>query len=319
MGRMMRALVGHSGFVGTNLKASASFDRLFNSRTIHEIAGGRFDLVVCAAAPATMWAANRDPEGDLANLRGLIDHLASARIDRLVLISTIAVLADPAAGLDEGTTAFETRTAYGRNRRLLEVELAARFPRLHVLRLPALYGLGLKKNFIFDLLNPVPSFLKPDAYEALVAAMPPEGAGLARRFFIPDAALGMMRFERGAAEGAGARRPLEAAFAAAGFTAARFTNSDSCFQYYGLHRLWGDIERCVALDLPLLHLASGPLRAADLHFALTGEPFANDRPPLYRENMHSRHAAAWGGAAPYLYSASDTLADLRSFFERERG
>lgn len=316
---MMRALVGDSGFVGTNLKASASFDALFNSRTIGDIKGRSFDLLVCAAAPATMWAANRDPDHDLANLRGLVDHLASARIDRLVLISTIAVLADAAAGLDEDTDAFETRTAYGRNRRLLEAGLAARFPRLHILRLPALYGLGLKKNFIFDLLNPVPSFLKPDVYATLTASMAPESAERVRRFFTLDAGLGMMRFGREEAAAAGATPALSRAFEAAGFTAARFTNSESCFQYYGLHRLWGDIERCITQDLPVLHLASGPLRAANIHLELTGRPFANDGPPVYREDMHSRHAAAWGGFPPYLYSAADTLADLRRFFEGERG
>lgn len=315
----MRALVGHTGFVGTNLKAATSFDALYSSRTIEDIRGRSFDLLVCAAAPATMWAANRDPEGDLANLRGLIDHLASARIGRLVLVSTIAVLADAAAGLDETTDAFETRTAYGRNRRLLEVELSARFPKVHVLRLPALYGLGLKKNFIFDLLNPVPSFLKPDVFRQLVAAMPAEDAALAARFFSEDAGLGMMRFARDEAAAAGAAPALARAFAAAGFTAARFTSSESRFQYYGLHRLWGDMERCMALDLPVLHLASAPLKAGDIHLALTGRGFVNDGPAPYAEDMHSRHAAAWDQSGPYLYSAQETLADLGRFFAREHG
>lgn len=315
----MRALVGHTGFVGTNLKAATSFDALYSSRTIEDIRGRSFDLLVCAAAPATMWAANRDPEGDLANLRGLIDHLASARIGRLVLVSTIAVLADAAGGLDETTDAFETRTAYGRNRRLLEVELTARFPKVHVLRLPALYGIGLKKNFIFDLLNPVPSFLKPDVFQDLVSRMPGDAGALAARFFGEDAGLGMMRFAREQAAAEGAAAALDAAFAAAGFTAARFTNSESRFQYYGLNRLWGDIERSIALGLPVLHLASAPLKAGDLHLALTGQAFVNDGPAVYREDMHSRHAAAWNEAGPYLYSGAETLADLRRFFAQERG
>lgn len=315
----MRALIGHSGFVGSNLKAAARFDGLFNSRTIGELAGRSFDLAVCAAAPATMWAANRDPAGDLAGIDALVAAVSGARIGRLVLVSTIAVLDDAAAGYDEETAAFETATAYGRNRRHLEVQLAARVPRLHILRLPALFGDGLKKNFLFDLLNPVPSFLKPDLFERLAGTMPDDASTLARAYFEPAPDLGMLRFARDRAHLSGALPALEAAFAAADFTAARFTNSESRFQYYGLHHLWGDIERVIALDLPVLHAASAPLRAADIHEALTGRPFENDGPPVYREDMHSLHARAWGRPAPYLRSAEATLAELKAFFEKARG
>ncbi|MBA4791887.1 MAG: NAD(P)-dependent oxidoreductase [Rhizobiales bacterium] len=314
----MRALIGHSGFVGTNLKAAAAFDGLFNSRNIADLGGRSFDLAVCAAAPATMWAANNHPAGDLAGIDALIAAICSARIGRLVLISTIAVLDDAAAGYDETNARFEAAKAYGRNRRHLEVRLAARFPDIHILRLPALFGPGLKKNFLFDLVNPVPSFLKPDKLADLTAAMAPEAAALTRGLFEPDAALGMMRFARDEARRTGALPVLEAAFEAAGFTAPGFTNSESRFQYYGLHHLWNDIERAIALRLPVLHVSSAPLRAADIHAALTGRPFANAAPPLYAEDMHSRHAAAWGEAGPYLRSRETTLAELKIFYDEAR-
>ncbi len=312
----MRALVGHSGFVGTNLKQATTFDALFNSRTIEGIRGRSFDLVVCAAAPATMWAANNDPEGDLKIIEGLVENLAQAEIGRLVLISTIAVLDDAAAGYDETNARYETVKAYGRNRRLLETAVQARFDNAHVMRLPALFGEGIKKNFVFDLINPVPSFLKPDKLTALLPAMPGQAARLAGEFFVMDAGLGMMRFEREAARAAGAGAVLEEAFSAAGFIASGFTNSESQFQYYGLDRLWGDIKRCIAADLPVLNVASAPLRAADVHMALTGKAFVNAGPPLYTEDMHSLHAAEWGRPAPYLYSAEETLASLKLFYDR---
>lgn len=315
----MRALIGHSGFVGSNLKAAARFDGLFNSRNAGDLAGRSFDLAVCAAAPATMWAANRDPAGDLAGIDALVAAVSGARIGRLVLISTIAVLDDAAAGYDEANAAFETAMAYGRNRRHLEVALAARVPHTHILRLPALFGEGLKKNFLFDLLNPVPSFLKPDAFERLAGAMPAPDAALARSYFEPAPDLGMLRFARDRARLEGALTELEAVFTAAGFTAARFTNSESRFQYYGLHHLWDDIGRAITLDLPVLHVASAPLRAADIHVALTGRPFENDGPPVYVEDMRSLHARAWGGPAPYLRSAEATLGELRAFFQKARG
>jgi nucleoside-diphosphate-sugar epimerase len=95
------AIIGSTGFVGSNLRASHNFNDNFNSRNIAQISGKSYDLVVCAAAPATMWAANKNPEGDLQNIRTLVASLKGIKAHRFVLISTIAVLADAAAGLDE--------------------------------------------------------------------------------------------------------------------------------------------------------------------------------------------------------------------------
>lgn len=312
---MPSALVGSSGFVGTNLQAAHTFDALFNSSNIGDIRGRSFNSVVCAAAPATMWAANNDPDGDLTGIRALVESLSMASIGRLVLISTIAVLDDPAAGYDEVDARYETAKAYGRNRRFLEVALKERFPRRHVLRLPALFGKGIKKNFIFDLINPIPSFLNPDKLSSLLSGMSASAAGLVRNFFAMEEGLGMMRFEREAAQAAGAGPELAKRFEEVGFTARGFTNSESQFQYYGLDRLWGDIERAIALDLPVLHVASEPLQAADVHKALTGADFENSAPARYVEDMHTLKSLHWGGPPSYLYSAAETMAALKQFYD----
>jgi len=314
----MRALVGHSGFVGTNLKRSAEFDALFNSRNIGEIRGCVFDTVVCAAAPANMWVANNNPEGDLVTIRCLLDHLRSARIGRLVLVSTIAVLDDASAGYNEINARYETNKAYGRNRRWFEEQVAASFEKVHVLRLPALYGEGIKKNFIFDLLNPVPSFLKPDKFESLIGAMAPPAAALARTFFVPVPLLGILRYERADAAEAGADAELVDAFEKAGFTARAFTNSESRFQYYDLAKLWADIDRCIEFGIGVLNVSSEPLSAAQVHRELTGTNFVNVPGTPYMENMHSVHADAWGRQGPYLYGATETLAALKSFYGSNR-
>jgi len=114
--------------------------------------GRRFDLVLCAGAPAEKWRANQDPEADRATLQRLMTVLATVETRRLVLISTVDVFGTP-VDVDEDTpVSRETATPYGQHRRDLEMMVAARFQHT-ILRLPALFGTGLKKNLVFDLLR----------------------------------------------------------------------------------------------------------------------------------------------------------------------
>ncbi len=146
------ALIGYTGFVGGNLLAQHSFDALYNSSNIDEIVGQSFDLIVCAGAPAEKWKANADPERDLANIRRLASAITRANARRVVLLSTVDVFGSPIAVDEDSPVATDGLHAYGRNRRLLEELVAARFDTT-VVRLPGLYGPGLKKNVIFDFLH----------------------------------------------------------------------------------------------------------------------------------------------------------------------
>lgn len=147
------ALVGHSGFVGSLLTRQARFDALFRSTDIGESAGRRFGTVVCAAAPAQKWLANRDPAADRANIEALMGHLSRLTCERFVLVSTVDVFRDP-QGVDEATEVLEEGLhPYGLHRRELEKFVASRFEQHLVVRLPGLVGPGLRKNVIFDLRN----------------------------------------------------------------------------------------------------------------------------------------------------------------------
>jgi NAD dependent epimerase/dehydratase family len=146
------ALIGHTGFVGGNLLAQHSFDARYNSSNIDEIAGQSFDLIVCAGAPAEKWKANADPERDLANIQRLAGAIIRANARRVVLLSTVDVFGSPIGVDEDSPVPTDGLHAYGRNRRLLEESIAARFETT-VVRLPALYGPGLKKNVIFDFLH----------------------------------------------------------------------------------------------------------------------------------------------------------------------
>lgn len=151
---MTRALIGYTGFVGSSLDAQTVFDERYNSRNIKELAGRSCDLVVCAGVSGVKWMANREPEADRAAIRSLTDVLGTAKIGELVLISTIDVYPDPAAGGDEATLIDPAvNHAYGRHRFELEEWARAHFPSVRIVRLPALFGPGLRKNALYDLLH----------------------------------------------------------------------------------------------------------------------------------------------------------------------
>ena len=146
-------MVGYTGFVGGNLHEQHRFDALFNSRNIGEIEGRSFDLLVLSATQAKRWWANLHPVEDWEGIERLLASLAGVEARRVVLISTIDALPQ-VPGIDEDfdPTGHDNH-AYGANRFRLETAIRARFPETLAVRLPSLYGPGLKKNVIYDLLN----------------------------------------------------------------------------------------------------------------------------------------------------------------------
>lgn len=147
---MKAALIGSTGFVGGNLLREYPFAARYHSSNIETIVGGHFDLIVCAGAPAAKWKANQEPAADRAGIGRLIAALERVRAERFVLISTVDVFGQP-SGVDEDNPPTGA-TPYGKHRLELEHFAAYRFRSLSV-RLPALFGPGLKKNAIYDLLH----------------------------------------------------------------------------------------------------------------------------------------------------------------------
>ena len=148
------ALIGHTGFVGSNLLRQREFDDCFNSTSIGEIAGREYDLIVCAGVTAVKWLANKEPDADRAGIVRLTDALETVRAREFVLISTVDVYPDPSAPVDEAHTIDPSANhAYGAHRYRLERWIADRFENARIVRLPALFGPGLRKNAIYDLLN----------------------------------------------------------------------------------------------------------------------------------------------------------------------
>jgi len=164
------ALIGYTGFVGGHL-ADESITHQYNSKNISEIAGQTFDRCYCAGVAGIKWKANKEPSKDLEGIERLKAELEQMTCETMILISTISVY-DVTHGddVDERRDVWRAGAAidedifsrgytpYGVNRAELEkwvkentVE-GRRYRRCLIVRLPGLFGTGLSKNYIFDLL-----------------------------------------------------------------------------------------------------------------------------------------------------------------------
>lgn len=149
---MNTALIGYTGFVGTNLANQNSFTDTYNTSNIDTIDGREYDLVVSAATYSEVWRINQAAEEDMARITALIQHLKKIKAKKFVLISTVCVYKNP-VGVDEDTPIdLEGLMPYGVNRYHLEQFCQNNFDTL-IVRLPGLFGHGLKKNVIYDFLH----------------------------------------------------------------------------------------------------------------------------------------------------------------------
>ena len=148
------ALFGYTGFVGGNLLLKELFNNLYNSKNIKEAKNKEFDYVYLSCVPAVKWLANKNPENDINVINELIDVIRTIKCKKIILISTIDIYphTDNENNEDDNIDKIENHT-YGKNRRYFEKFIESNFENYHIVRLPALFGYGLKKNIIYDLLK----------------------------------------------------------------------------------------------------------------------------------------------------------------------
>ena len=303
-------LVGSTGFVGGNLLAKHTFAAECHSSDITAQYGTRPDLCVYAGVPAAMFLANADPEADLAVMRAARENIRQIAPKRLVLISSIAVLAD-SRGVYEDSPAQDTEglPAYGKNRLQLERWVREDFPDALIVRLPALYGAGIRKNFLFDLHTITPAMLRPEKYSELAAKSPLVKSA----YTLADNGFYKLN-------GTTDPAALRAFFAANDFNALAFTDARSRYQFYNLGRLWSDVEAARAADVKLLHLCTPPVSAAEVYTAVTGKAdWHNELPkPPFDYDLRSRHAALLGGSGDYFCTKQQELDDITRFMRSWR-
>ncbi len=301
---MKHTLVGYTGFVGGNLAAQHRFDNLYNSKNIADAFGADNGLVVYSGMPSEKFLANADPARDLAAAENAMENMRKMKPEQLVLISTVDVYPKPRGVFEDTDVDAANAPAYGKNRLALEGWVREEYPDALVVRLPGLFGPGLKKNFIFDLLHAAPSMLTEEAYRRESAKEP-----LVAESYVPD----RPGFYRLAAERA-KRQQLEDYFRANDFNALHFTDSRAVFQFYNLANLWHDLERCMRKGMRTVNFATEPVEAGALYHFLTGEEFENhlDRPPA-RYDMKTRYGREFGGLDDYIEDRTSVVGGIAKF------
>lgn len=151
---MIRAIVGYTGFVGSNILQFINFDHFYNSKNFNEAIGKEFDELYISALPAEKWKVNRNPEDDFAVIKAIKEIILTITVKKVILISTIDVYEYSNSEENEDYNCdWMNNHHYGRNRYLFEEFISRTYEDYHILRLPALFGKGLKKNLLYDLLN----------------------------------------------------------------------------------------------------------------------------------------------------------------------
>ncbi len=304
---MKDAIVGYTGFVGQNLCLSRKFDNKYNSKNIQDAYDTNPELLVYAGIRAEMFTANHYPEQDFTNIKEAIENIRKISPKKLVLISTISVY--PVFEGDENTVLDENDgTTYGRNRRYLEKWVEENIKDYLIVRLPALYGRGIKKNFIYDIIHYIPGLLKTSKYEELF-----NNSSLARLY--QDRGDG---FYKCIAETKDDKKALRAFFEKSGFSALNFTDSRSEYQYFSLANLWNVINIALENNLHLLTIATEPILSSELYEYIYDQPFKNEVSMSYPvEHLKSIHAEVFGGKDGFLYNKKQLLEDIKCFINEQ--
>lgn len=301
----MISLVGYTGFVGSNLYAKGYFDCVYNSKNISQAYSTKPDLLIYAGLRAEKYLANANPDADMQKILEAQENITKIAPKKLVLISTIDVFKNP-YGADENTP-IDTSDLhpYGYNRYQLELWVHDNYPDALIIRLPGLFGLNIKKNFIYDYMNVIPFMLNEQKMDELSSVFPE------LKFYYQLQSNGFYKVteleERD-------KEMLKNKFKEIGFSALNFTDSRSVYQMYNLGRLWNDIQIALKNNITLWHPATEPVSAAEIYHYLTGNNFINhlaNKPANY--DYRTIYSSLFGGKNQYISSKEIVLKEIKEF------
>lgn len=305
----MKILVGHTGFVGSNLLENTAFDLCFNSKNISESFGLNPDVLVYSGIRAEKFLANKEPENDFNIILNAIENIKKINPKQLVLISTVDVYPNPIS-VDENTEIdIEEVQPYGKNRLYLENWVASNFDDYLIVRLPGLFGKNIKKNFIFDLISVIPSMLNEAKYQELVS----------HSWIVNNYTLQENGFYKLNKLENSERKILKQQFLDIGFSALNFTDSRGSFQFYNLQHLWNDIQIALKNNVKKLNLATEPIIVNEIYKVVYGKDFVNKlNNPVPNYDFYTVHGQLFQKQENYISSKQEVLQDIVNFIKSQQ-
>lgn len=307
---MRSALIGYTGFVGGNLALQYEFSDKYNSKNINEIVGQSYDFCVCAGVKAQKWVANQNPEQDWNDIQSLINLLQQATISRFVLISTVDVYPHPVDVNEDSIIDLAELPAYGLNRLKLEEWVKTHYTDYLIIRLPGLFGQNIKKNFIHDILFPIPALFNESFYNNLKDRMNEDDFSIIEKNY-PQVGVNYVWNNDDKAN-------VKSTLDKYDVSSLMFTDSDDVFQYYALSDLRKHIELCFKNDIRVINLVSEPMSADELYYFLFNKQFKNSlsRPKQYY-NLKTMYAHVFGGENGYINSKQMMFVQIKRFIEAQ--
>lgn len=304
---MKSVLVGYTGFVGSNILQSHSFDEVYNSKNIKDSFGSNPDLLVYAGLRAEKFIANKFPEQDLKSIQEAMSNITKINPKVVVLISTIDVYHE-ANMVDEASMEnAEKLLSYGKHRLLLEKWVAKKYASHLIVRLPGLYGMNIKKNFIYDMIHFLPTLLNENKFQELKA----KDKLISKYYVLQDN--GFYKLQEVNVE---QRKQLKESFKKLSFSALNFTDSRGVFQYYNLQYLWQHITLALENKITILNVATAPVSISELYQYIYKQDFINEIlevPPYY--NFKTKYSTLFGGYNGYIFDKEFILKDIKQFVE----
>lgn len=306
------ALVGYTGFVGSNIynKAGNQINGLYNSKNIKSAYKTAPDILIYAGLRAEKYLANTYPEKDKLLIDEAEKNIKNINPKKLILISTIDVFKEPVNVDENSVIDIDGLQPYGYNRYLLESWVRENYPDALIIRLPALYGNNLKKNFLYDYLNPIPQLLEKEKMEELSIL----NKDLFNYYVLHDDQFYKIK-KLEETEKIKLKNILEEL----GFTALNFTDSRNIYQFYNLARLWDDIQIALKHNLTTWHPATEPVSAGDIYKFLTGNEFVNEimpTPAYY--NYRTIYYEIFNGRNGYINSEVQVLNQIKNFIAEQQ-
>ena len=299
----MVSIVGYSGFVGSNLCAAYDFDGKYDKDNIKEAFGTNPDVLFYSGVPAQKFIANKFPDQDFETVVEALDNMKKINPKKVVLISSVDVYKEPNGKNESSFMDKENLHPYGANRLWLEEQVKENFEDYFIVRLPGLYGINLKKNFIFDYLNYIPSMLNEAKFAELSAKEPK----LSELYTLQDN--GFYKLNDGID-----RESTKAIFKKLGFSALNFTDSRGIFQYYNLKYLHKNIQTAIENRVKVMNIATEPVTIAEIYKAITGEEFVNELSnPVPHYDFRTENFEIFGGKDGYIQTKEFVLNDIKEF------